>query len=59
LVHRRLERELKAILKEKEIDQEIDFNIIRADRDAALDRVRHADEDPSRRSWRYLSTQQP
>jgi hypothetical protein len=59
LVHRRLERELKAILKEKEIDQEIDFNIIRGDRDAALDRARHADEGSSRRSWRYLSTQQP
>jgi len=57
LVHRRLERELKAILKEKEIDQEIDFRIIRGDRDAALDKSRHGEQDSSRRSWRYVSTE--
>lgn len=36
-VHRRLEIEIKAILKEKKIDQEIDFKIIRGDRGSALD----------------------
>jgi hypothetical protein len=57
LVHRRLERELKAILKEEEIDQEIDFRIIRGDRDVALDKSRHEEQDNSRHSWRYLSSQ--
>jgi hypothetical protein len=57
LVHRRLERELKSILKEKEIDQEIDFRIIRGDRDVALDQSRHEEQDNSRHSWRYLSSQ--
>jgi len=41
LVHRRIERELKAILKEKAIDQQIDFKIIRGDRDRALDKNQH------------------
>jgi hypothetical protein len=41
LVHRRLQLEIKAILREKAIDQEIDFRIIRGDRDFALDRSRH------------------
>ena len=58
LVHRRLERELKAILNEKEIDQEIDFSIIRGDRDAALDQQRHGDQNSSRRGWRYVASQQ-
>ena len=40
-VHRRLERVVKEVLKEKDIDQEIDFEIIRGDRDHALDRKRH------------------
>jgi hypothetical protein len=53
LVHRRLERELRSILKEKAIDQEIDFLIIRGDRDRALDESRRSEEAP-RRSWRYL-----
>lgn len=35
LVHRRLEREIKAILKERAIDQEIDFQIIRGSRSIA------------------------
>jgi hypothetical protein len=58
LVHRRIERELKTILKEKEIDQEIDFSIIRGDRDAALNQQRHGDQTSSRRSWRYVANQQ-
>lgn len=41
LVHRRIEREVKAILKEKTIDQQIDFKIIRGDRDRALDKEQH------------------
>jgi hypothetical protein len=40
-VHRRLEREIKAIMKERDIDQEIDFKVIRGDRDRALDQERH------------------
>src|SRR5262249_34586886 len=40
-VHRRLEREIKALMKEKAIDQEIDFKVIRGDRDRALDEERH------------------
>jgi len=44
LVHRRIEREIKAILKEKAIDQEIDFKIIRGDRDRALDKERHKEQ---------------
>jgi len=57
LVHRRLERELKFIMKEKEIDQEVDFKVIRGDRDTALDKARHADPGTGRRGWRYISTQ--
>jgi hypothetical protein len=36
LVHRRIERELRAILKESAIDHEIDFKIIRGDRNRAF-----------------------
>jgi hypothetical protein len=54
-VHRRLERELKAILKEKAIDQEIDFQIIRGDRDRALDKSRHGEGAGKKkgRAWSY------
>jgi hypothetical protein len=41
LVHRRIEREVKALLKEREIDQQIDFKIIRGDRARALDEGQH------------------
>jgi NitT/TauT family transport system permease protein len=41
-VHRRLEREIKTILKERHLDQEIDFEIIRGDRNRALDKARNA-----------------
>jgi hypothetical protein len=57
LVHRCLEREIKAMLKEKAIDQEIDFRIIRGDRDAALDQSRHGDASKSRPAWQYVSGQ--
>lgn len=40
-VHRRLQHELKAILKERSIDQQIDFHVIRGDRDVALDSKKH------------------
>jgi hypothetical protein len=40
-VHSRIEKELRSILKEKAIDQEIDFEIVRSDRGRALDRSRH------------------
>jgi drug/metabolite transporter (DMT)-like permease len=43
-VHRRIERELKRLMKEKRIDQEIDFQIIRGDRERALDRSRHSSD---------------
>jgi len=41
LVHRRLEMAIKAILKERAIEQEIDFRIIRGDRDRALSSSQH------------------
>jgi hypothetical protein len=50
-VHRRLERELKALIKEKSIDQEIDFKIIRGDRDRALDEKRHGED--KKKGWSY------
>lgn len=40
VVHRVISDELKALMKESKIDQEIDFQIIRGDRDNALDRER-------------------
>lgn len=59
LVHRRLEREVKAIVKEKALDLEIDFTIIRGDRDRALDKSRRADaEKPLARRLRYMLGQQ-
>ena len=59
LVHRRLEREIKAMLKEKAIDQEIDFRIIRGDRDLALDQSRHGEgaKGKSKPGWQYVSGQ--
>lgn len=48
-VHRKLERELRAILKEKAIDQEIDFKVIRGDRESALDKSKHDGEKLKRR----------
>lgn len=41
LVHRRLTDTLKRTLRERSIDQEIDFEILRGDREAALDAKRH------------------
>jgi hypothetical protein len=56
-VHRRLEREIKALMKEKAIDQEIDFKVIRGDRDRALDEERHGgDEKASSASQKASST---
>ena len=54
-VHRRLEREIKAMMKDRAIDQEIDFKVIRGDRDRALDEERHAADDKkgSNRAWSY------
>lgn len=60
LVHRHIERELKAIMKEKEIDQEIDFKIIRGDRDTALDESRHGSDGSAkekRRGATYVATE--
>lgn len=56
-VHRRLEREIKAMMKDRDIEQEIDFKIIRGDRDNALDEGRHkADEKKgSGGAWSYRS----
>jgi hypothetical protein len=54
LVHRRLEREIKAILKEKAIDQEIDFQIIRGSRDNALaDGGGVGKSEKKKAGWRY------
>jgi hypothetical protein len=51
LVHRHFERELKSRLKERAIDQEIDFEIIRGDRDLALDQSRHVKDDGGTSRW--------
>jgi hypothetical protein len=51
LVHRHFERELKARLKERAIDQEIDFEIIRGDRDLALEKSRHVKDDGATSRW--------
>ena len=62
LVHRRIEDELKAVLREKQIDQEIDFQIVRGDRENALDRSkREGPEEASRlsRFWpRFMKSAQ-
>ncbi len=51
LVHRHFERDLKARMKERAIDQEIDFEIIRGDRDLALEKSRHVKDDNSSSRW--------
>src|SRR5207302_1571382 len=56
-VHRRIEREIKAMLKEKAIDQEIDFKIIRGDRDNALSEERHKGDEKKRKGWTYRTSQ--
>ncbi len=48
-VHRKLERELKTILREKQIDQEIDFKVIRGDRESALAKSEQDDQKPGRK----------
>jgi hypothetical protein len=53
-VHRRLEREIKGMMKERDIDQEVDFKVIRGDPDRALDQERHAGEQKGS-SWSYRS----
>ena len=45
LVHRRVILVLKAFLKEKQIEADIDFSIIRGSRDTALDSTRQTDRD--------------
>jgi hypothetical protein len=45
--HSRIENELRAILREKAIDQEVDFEIVRGDRNNALDRNLHRDDAPA------------
>ena len=60
IVHRCVTDVLKAIMEEYKIDQEVDFNIIRGDRDNALDRDRYdrrlkqraAGDGTPRRRWR-------
>ena len=51
LVHRHLERAIKQALKERNIDQEIDFEIVRGDRARSLDRSRNAPEPAARGFW--------
>ncbi len=41
VVHRTMSDEVRLLMTENAIDQEIDFQIIRGDRDAALDKGRH------------------
>ena len=60
IVHRCVTDVLKAMMEEYKIDQEVDFNIIRGDRDNALDRERYdrrqkqraAGDGTPRRRWR-------
>ena len=60
IVHRCVTDVLKAMMEEYKIDQEVDFNIIRGDRDNALDRDRYdrrqkqraAGDGTPRRRWR-------
>jgi hypothetical protein len=40
-VHRQVQGEIARSLREREIDQQIDFRVIRGDRERALDRTRH------------------
>ena len=58
LVHRGLRGELERVLKEREIDEEIDFEIVRGDRQRAFDAGRHTGElvDPDARgnTWTHL-----
>lgn len=57
-VHRRLEREIKALLKDKAIDQEIDFKIIRGDRARVLDQGQQQSEQNKggkAAAWSYKS----
>jgi hypothetical protein len=59
-VHRCVTVVLKAVMEEHKIDQEIDFTIIRGDRDLALDKDRYdrrqkqsgEGEGRTRRRWR-------
>ena len=44
LVHRHIERTVRGALRERNIDQEIDFEILRGDRARSLDRSRNAPE---------------
>jgi len=44
LVHRHLTREIKALLTERAIDDDVDFEIVRGDRGRALDRTRQGDK---------------
>lgn len=47
LVHRQIQEELRPILREKAIDQELDFDIIRRDRGQALDQKRQRFDKPA------------
>jgi len=54
-VHQRMERDLRSILREKSIDQEIDFEVVRGDRANALDSARHGKQAEARYSlWNRL-----
>jgi len=50
-VHKRLEVEIRALMKEFNIDQEIDFAIIRGDRESALDSAKHGTREKKGRGW--------
>ena len=58
LVHRALRSELERLLKDREIDEEIDFEIVRGDRQRAFDADRHAgnlaDPDKKGDTWTDL-----
>ena len=50
-VHRRLERKIKSIIKEKAIDQEIDFSILRGSRESALDKDKKGKKNTKKTGW--------
>lgn len=55
LVHRALVQEIKAFLKEKEIEADLDFKIIRGDRDRALKEGRKTEKERAKAPGGYFA----
>lgn len=52
-VHWRVEKIVKILIEENKIDQEVDFHVIRGDRDDAIDEDKHSNKLRKKRRWRY------